>query len=319
MLAPMDIPGMAAAGTAVEPWLVPVVVVGVVLVVLAGLVTALVLRRGSSASAPAAAEAPGPAKGQADDVDDLRRFLEFPPGSGTAPPPRGWAALAPATGAAQPAPVPHARRDAVLVLTAMALTALLLLGIAAAVATAAGAGGRHEGHGRHGQRAGSAATDRGAPDGMEARLTFSGLVLEPRAVGVTATYPVVEVTTEGNRSRARVEFPTFNCLSAAAPVDPVAAGCTPSVPEYAELRSPDLVVTPAGRGFRVTGRFPTEVRPNGSAPVATGRIYELRITVTTANGTAPEGWQPADGVLELGSERADTVDGTGLNVLRSPS
>jgi hypothetical protein len=304
MLTPMDIPGAAAAGTAVVPWLVLVVVLGVVLVVLAGLVTALVLRRGSTRSAPA--------EDQADDVDDLGRFLEFPPGSGTAAAPTGWAALAPATGADQPAPVPRARRDAVLVLTAMTLTALLLLGIAAAVAAT-------RADGPHGQRAGSAATDRDAPDGVEARLTFGGLVLEPRAVGVTATYPVVELSTEANRSRARVEFPTFNCLSAAAPVDPVAAGCTPSVREYAELRSPDLVVTAAGHGFRVTGRFPTEVRPNGSAPVPTGRGYELRITVTPADGEAPDGWQRADGVLELGAERADTVDGTGLNVLRSPS
>ena len=120
-------------------------------------------------------------------------------------------------------------------------------------------------------------------------------------------------------ARARVEFPTFNCLSAAAPADPVAAGCTPSVPEYADLRSPDLVVTSTGNGFRVTGRFPTEVRPNGSAPVPTGRIYELRIIVTPGDGTAPDGWQPAEGVLELGSERAETVGHPGVNVLRSSS
>jgi hypothetical protein len=190
----------------------------------------------------------------------------------------------------------------------MSLTALLLLGIAAAVAAA----GRTDG--QHGQR-----TPRRAPETVAARLTFGGLVLEPRAVGVTAAYPKVEVSTEGDRARARVEFPTFNCLSAAAPVDPVAAGCTPSVPEYAELRSPDLVITSDGDGFRVTGRFPTEVRPNGSAPVPTGRVYELRITVTPAAGTAPDGWQPADGVLELGSARTETVGAPGVNVLRSSS
>jgi hypothetical protein len=319
MLTPMDIPGAAAAGTAVVPWLVLAVVLGVALVVLAGLGTALVLRRGSTGSAPAAAEPLGPADDQADDVDDLGRFLEFPPGSGTAPEPTGWAALAPATAADRPAPVPRARRDAVIVLTAMSLTALLLLGIAAAVAATTGAGGRHGEHERHAQRVGSAATDRGAPDGVQARLTFGGLVLEPRTVGVTATYPTVEMSADGDRARARVEFPTFNCLSAAAPVDPVAAGCTPSVTEYAELRVPDLVVTTHRDGFHVTGRFATEVRPNGSAPVPTGRVYELRITVTPADGTGPDGWQPADGVLELGSERADTVDGPGLNVLRSTS
>jgi hypothetical protein len=311
MLTRMDIHGPAATGTGAVPWLVLVVVLGVALVVCAGLVTALVLRRGSTASA-AAAEPPA-----AGAQDDLPRFLEFPPGAGTAAAPTGWAALTPppvpASDVERPAPAARTRRNTVVVLTAMSLTALLLLGIAAAVGAATRADGRH------GQRAGSATTPRGAPDGVTARLTFGGLVLEPRAVGVTATYPAVEVSTGGDRARARVEFPTFNCLSAAAPVDPVAAGCTPSVTQYAELRSPDLVVISDGNGFRVAGRFPTEVRPNGSAPVPTGRVYELRITVTPADGTAPDGWQPADGVLELGSARAETVDGPGVNVLRSPS
>jgi hypothetical protein len=212
------------------------------------------------------------------------------------------------TVAERPAPAARPRRDTVVVLTAMSLTALLLLGIAAVVAAA------DRTDEQHGHR-----TSRRAPETVAARLTFGGLVLEPHAVGVTATYPAVEVSTEGDRARARVEFPTFNCLSAAAPADPVAAGCTPSVPEYAELRSPDLVVTSEGNGFRVTGRFPTEVRPNGSAPVPTGRVYELRITVTPADGSAPDGWRPADGVLELGSARAETVGNPGVNVLRSSS
>jgi hypothetical protein len=214
--------------------------------------------------------------------------------------------LAPATEGAPTAP-PRARRTAVVVLTAMSLTALLVVGLVLAVA----ATGRPDG--RHGQRAPRAA----APHAVAARLSFGGVVLEPRAVGVTATYPTVEVSGTGARARARVELPTFNCLSAAAPVDPVAAGCSPSVTEYAELHSPDLVVTPDGDGFRVTGRFATEVRPNGSAPVPTGRVYELRITVAPAHGAAPHGWRPADGVLELGSGRAETVDGPGVNVLRS--
>lgn len=303
----MDIPGAAATGTGAVPWLVLVVVLGIAVVTLAGLVTALLLRRGSTGSAPAA-QIPD----AAEDQDDLARFLDFPPGSGAPAAPTGWAALAPApapvTVAERPAPVARRRRDTVVVLTAMSLTALLLLGIAAALAPA------DRTDEQHGQR-----PSRRAPETVAARLTFGGLVLEPRAVGVTATYPVVEVSTEGNHARARVEFPTFNCLSAAAPADPVAAGCTPSVPEYAELRSPDLVVTTAGNGFRVTGRFPTEVRPNGSAPVPTGRTYELRITVTPADGTAPDGWQPADGVLELGSARAETVGHPGVNLLRSSS
>jgi hypothetical protein len=306
MLTRMDIPGAAATSTGAVPWPVLVVVLGIAVVTLAGLVTALLLRRGSTGSAPAA-EIPD----AAEDQDDLARFLDFPPGSGAPAAPTGWAALAPppapVTVAERPAPAARTR-DTVVVLTAMSLTALLLLGIAAALAAA------DRTDGEHGQQ-----TSRRAPETVAARLTFGGLVLEPRAVGVTATYPVVEVSTEGGRARARVEFPTFNCLSADAPADPVAAGCTPSVPEYAELRSPDLVVTSEGKGFRVTGRFPTELRPNGSAPVPTGRIYELRITVTPADGTAPDGWQPADGVLELGSARAETVGHPGVNVLRSSS
>jgi len=302
----MDIPGAAAAGTAAVPWVVLVAVLGVALVVLAGLITALVLRRGSAGSAPAA-ETPAPPP----DEDDLVRFLEFPPGSGATPAPTGWAVLAPATGTDPAAPAPRGRRTAILVLAAMSLTALLLVGLVVAVAAAGGRDGRH---GQHGQR-----EARAAPGAVAARLTFGGVVLEPRAVGITATYPTVEVSGDRSRARARVQFPTFNCLSAAAPADPVAAGCTPSVTEYAELRSPDLVVTPDRDGFVVSGRFPTELRPNGSAPVPTGRVYELRITVTPADGAAAHGWQPADGVLELGSSRAETVDAPGVNVLRSAS
>jgi hypothetical protein len=114
-----------------------------------------------------------------------------------------------------------------------------------------------------------------------------------------------------------VEFPTFNCLTGDAPADPVAAGCARAGTEYAELRSPALLVHPDGDGMQITGRFPTEVHPNGSAPAATGRVYELRITVTPAGGAAEDGWRPARGTLELGPGRATTVDVPGLNVLRS--
>jgi hypothetical protein len=312
MLGPMDIPGAAATGTVPVPWLVLGVLLGVGLVVLVGLGTTLLLHRRPDRIARSGPGAPAPTGG-----DDLPGFLESPPGSATPDPPAGWAVLAapPAAPPAAPTAVsaPRAGRDTLVAGLAMAVTAVLLLGAAAAVA----ATWRSDGRPAHHRSPGS--PTRGSGEGAEARLTFGGLVLEPRAVGVTATYPVVEISADGDRARARVEFPTFNCLSAAAPVDPVAAGCTPSVTEYGELHSPDLVVTSDGNGFRVTGRFPTEVRPNGSAPVTTGRVYELRITVTPAVGTAPGGWQPADGVLELGSARAETVDGFGVNVLRSPS
>jgi hypothetical protein len=291
MLAPMDIPG-AAAGTATVPWLVLGLVVGAALVLLAGLTTAVALRRSRRAGAPEDLDGP---------QDDLPGFLEAPPGSAAAPAPReGWAALAPPPPAAPTGP--PRRRDTLVVLAAMGATALLLVGAAAVVAAAA----RPDDRRPH--------ADRSRP--AEARLTFGGLVLEPRAVGVTATYPVVEVTAEDGRARAQVEFPTFNCLSAEAPADPVAAGCTRSVTESAELASPDLVVQGDGAGLRIAGRFPTEVRPNGGPPTATGRVYELRITVVPTAGGTGGGWRPAEGELELGAERAATVDEPGANLLR---
>lgn len=290
----MDIPG-AAAGTATAPWLVLGLVIGSGLVLLAGLIAAVAVRRSRPTTRPGAVPA-------GSGGDDLPGFLEAPPGSSGPPVAReGWAALAPPPVAA-PSDPPRRRHDTLVVLTAMAATALLLVGAAAAVAAASRPDGRRP--------------PASAGDGAAARLTFGGLVLEPRAVGVTATYPVVEVTTENGRARAHVEFPTFNCLSAEAPTDPVAAGCTRSVTEYAELSSPDLVVQGDGEGLRIAGRFPTEVRPNGSPPSATGRVYELRITVVPADGAGEGGWRPAEGELELGSERAPTVGEPGVNVLR---
>jgi len=268
------------------PWPVLGVVLGVLLVLLAGLAAALVLRR---RAAPPRDERPA-----AD--DDLPGFLESPPGSRAAAAPAGWAVLA-TPGAAPPAPPARSRRDTVVILTVMAVTALLLIGVAAAVAAGSRADDRH-GHAERSER----------PEAAAARLTFGGIVLEPRAVGITATYPVIEVTTDGERSSARVEFPTFNCLAAEAPADPVAAGCTRSLPEYAELASPDLEVQRDGDGLRISGLFPTELRPNGSAPTPTGRAYDLRITVTPTDGSG-RGWRPADGVLELGSDRAVTTEG----------
>jgi len=283
----MDIPSAATAGPAVGPW----VVLGVGLVLLVGLGTALLLRRRTE---PASADPGG---------DDLPGFLESPPGSAAPVEPAGWASLA-----APPASTPAARprRDTFVTGTAMAVTALLLLGVAVVVAAVSRPEGRSAA-----ARPPAAASSR---PGAEARLTFGGVVLEPRAVGVTATYPVVELSTGPDGARARVEFPTFNCLTGDAPADPVAAGCTRSVTEYAELSSPGLVVRRDGDGLAVSGRFPTELRPNGGPPAPTGRVYELHLTVAPAGEPAQDGWRPARGVLELGSGRASTVDE--LSVLR---
>jgi hypothetical protein len=298
MLSAMDIPGAAATGTAAVPWLVVGVVLGVGLVILVGLGTALVLRWRS-----------GPAQ---DDPggDDLPGFLESPPGSATPAASAGWAALA--APPVHPEPVRRPGRDARVPAIAMAVTALLLSGAAAAVAATTS---RPDGRPAHTPASAAPTTTSGAA----ARLTFGGVVLEPRAVGVTATYPVVQVSGEDDATVARVEFPTFNCLTGDAPADPVAAGCARAGTEYAELRSPDLVVRTHGDVLQLAGRFPTELHPNGSAPSATGRSYELRITVTPVVGTARDGWRPARGTLELGPGRATTVDQPGLNVLRSGS
>jgi hypothetical protein len=297
------------------PWLVLGVVLGVLLVLLAGLTAALVLRRKAPGPPVAAPEAPATPAGYGE--DDLPGFLESPPGSGALPaaPQAGWAALTapPAAAAPPPPPAPRGRRDTVVVLTAMAVTVLLLVATAAAVAATSRPHDRREHH------PGAGAPVPRAGDGAAARLTFGGVVLEPRAVGVTATYPVVEVTTDGDGALAHVEFPTFNCLTEQAPADPVAAGCTRSQTEYADLTSPDLVVDRAGGGLRVSGLFPTELRPNGSAPVPTGRAYELEITVAPADGVPGQGWRPAEGVLQLGPGRAGTVDEPGVSVLRSGS
>jgi hypothetical protein len=294
MLGAMDIPSAAATGTDAAPWLVLGVVLGVGLVVLVGLGTAVVVRR-----------RPGPTP---DDPggDDLPGFLESPPGSASPAATAGWAALTPPPRPASAAA--RRRRDTLVPLIAMAVTALLLLGAAAVVAATSRPDGRPA-------QPPAPATAAGAA----ARLTFGGVVLEPRAVGVTATYPVVAVSSVGNKTMATIEFPTFNCLTGDAPADPVAAGCTRAGTEYAQLRSPDLVVRTDGDGLQITGRFPTEVRPNGSAPAATGRVYALRVTVTPAGGAAADGWRPARGTLELGPGRATTVDVPGLNVLRAGS
>jgi hypothetical protein len=322
MLGGMDIPAVAAA-----PWIALGVVAGILLVALAGLGVALARRGTRHPSVPEPAPSPDGHDDQDDghDRDDLPGFLDFPPGSAAEPtrPAGGWPALSgsPPPPAAAPAPAgDRSGTGTAATLTAMAATGLLLIGGAAAVAAAA----------RSPEPAASPApedddpipppaavpdpADPGAlataslpPDreGLSARLAFGGLVLERRAVGVTATYPVVRLSAAGEESLAHVELPTFNCLTDEAPEDPVAAGCSRSPTEYAELTAPDLTVQRDGPEVAIIGLFPTYLRPNGSAPVWTGRAYELSIRVA-AGGRSAQGRGPAEGWLRLGADRAHT-------------
>jgi hypothetical protein len=293
MLTGMDIP--VAAG----PWLVLGVVLGVLLPALAAL-GVLALRR---TRPERDAREPLPPAGF--DEDDLPGFLESPAGCVRTPAASGgWVAL---TAPAAPPPASPARRDfspTTAALAAMAGTALLLVGAAAAVATA-----------RTTESAGPAAGARGSepataaprPAEVSARLSFGGVVLERHAVGVTVAYPRVQVTARGGRAVAEVELVTYNCLRTDAPESPATAGCTPSVPEHAELTTPGLTVRSDGAGLRVSGRFATSSRSHGTAPAPTGRVYELTVRAAPADGRAGEGREPATGVLELGDDRVGTT------------
>lgn len=302
MLTGMDIP--VAAG----PWLVLGVVLGILLPLLAALAVLALRRRPARPEKP---PAPTPASaGLAQ--DDLPGFLESPPGSApTSAAVGGWAALSsPVT--PPPAPDrPPERSGSIGVLVAMAVTALVLIGAAAAVA-AAGIGdpAADRSHARDDARGAHARTTEAArSETASARLTFGGVVLERHAVGVTVAYPRVRVSADGDRATAEVELPTFNCLRGDAPEDPVPAGCTRSVTEHAELSTPDLEVAADGAGLRLSGRFASVLRPNGSPPEATGRVYELVVRVAPRDGRAGEGAEPATGLLQLGDDRVATDHG----------
>jgi hypothetical protein len=312
MLIGMDISAATITATTV-PW----VVLGIVLLALAALVAVRMLRRtGDRQEVPPSPESARlSASGYRE--DDLAGFLDSPPGFGGEPaaPPRGWPALSsppvllPAT--ATSADASRSRTGTAGVLTAMAVAALLLVGSAAVVAGSA----RSPGSSRDPAppttpRDDDTASAPPRPGDRAARLTFGGVVLERRAVGVTVTYPGIRFSSNGGRALAHVELPTFNCLSDEAPDDPIGAGCTRSVTEYADLAAPDLVVRSDGDRLRLSGRFPTYLRPNGSPPVRTDRSYELVITVAPEDAGSTDAVRRAEGVLELGSDRArTTVDG----------
>jgi hypothetical protein len=292
MLTGMDIPA-AAAG----PWIVLGVVLGVLLLSAAVLAASLVLRDRT----PRAGTEASPCAG--DDDDDLPGFLESPPGSAGAAsgPVQGWAVLTAPSAPPAAAPAPRSRWDTAGVLAALALVGALLVGVAAALAVAS----RSE----HVATPSGRAAPEPAADHLAVRLTFDGVILERRTVGVTATYPHVRLESDGEQTVAHVGLPTFNCLTAEAPDDPIAAGCTPAGTEYADLATPALTVRREDGRVQISGRFETYLRPNGTPPVSTGRAYELAMTAEPVGETRPGTWLPAAGELRLGDDAAAATGG----------
>ena len=158
-------------------------------------------------------------------------------------------------------------------------------------------------------------------DGLAVSVSFGGVVLEQRAVGLTVTYPSLSVTTDGRRSLAHLRLPTYNCLTAGPtaepPADPAAAGCATSLVEYAELGDPQLQVHRDGDRLDVAGLFPTYLRPTGSSAVWTDRAYQLTASTAPA-GPVTEGRAAATGVVRIGLGSAQTVADLGVNVVQLP-
>ncbi|MCW2582789.1 MAG: rane protein of unknown function, partial [Klenkia sp.] len=153
-------------------------------------------------------------------------------------------------------------------------------------------------------------------DGLSARLSFGGIVLEPRAVGATVTAPALSLSTDGDTGLVHLTLPTWNCLEAVAPVDPAAAGCTPALTEYADLATPELRVTARDGEFEISGDFATYTRPNGSAPTYTGRSYSLTVQAGP-DGRFRDGAAPATGEFSLGGSSTSTLADDGLSVVQT--
>jgi hypothetical protein len=341
MLTPMD---LAAAWAG--PWLVLGVVIGLVLAGVLAMAIRAGHRTRPPATAPDQPEQPEQPQGWVD--DDLPGFLEQPPGvapdvrtpESAAPTPDPPLA-APTQRRRVPA---HARGGPTApepgrVLVLLASVALVLVGIAAALGVATTDGPPTAADPRPSAEQDPRPTwdlpdltafperpepgDPGAgrlaaasvpigDDGALARLAFEGVVLERKAVGVAVAYPSVSVTAAevpGGPALAHVVLPLWNCLTDTAPEDAEAAGCRRLPTEYADLPSPALTVADDGEGLRISGRFATYLRPNGTAPEWTGRVYPLAVRVQ------PDG-KGATGALHLGTERAESVDDLRLSELR---
>lgn len=300
MLVGMDI---GAARASVEPWVALGIVVGIAALLLTGVGALLVAgRRSARRDSPAAPEARWP-------DDDLPGFLATPPGSAQRRAGDAVVPLAvPAPRANGPSrPVPPSVRSLAVGAAALLLAATVVVAAVAAAVPRERAGAGRDGHADRGQPHRPAGGDPHSRDGAtaEARLRFGGVVLEERAVGVTATYP--QLVLDGGV--ASLTLPTWNCLASEAPEDPVVAGCAAGRTEYAELGTPGLAVTRTGDGLRLRGEFRTATRPTSGPDEPTGRSYELLITVTADDRPGAGRWTPASGELELGGRRAESVEG----------
>ncbi|WP_166531934.1 hypothetical protein [Blastococcus xanthinilyticus] len=286
-------------------WLLVGAVLGVLAVVAVALCVAAarVLARGGAARRrPGATPRPVPAT--AGPVDDLADFLEHPPGTRPAGPgPAGWAALAPPppAPAAPPARRDDGRRRALVPLAAGGLVALAVVGTAAAVVAGSGTGDRPPAAATR-PREGAPAGGGGAERPVVAELSAAGLVLEPRAVGITAAYPELRLGFGDGGAQLDLRLPTYNCLTTAPPPDPVAAGCAAAQVEHASLSTPRLRVERNGEELTLRGEVATSTRPGGSPPEPTGRVYDLELTL--APGGGPGTGSSFVGELTLGSGTA---------------
>ncbi|MGY1915484.1 hypothetical protein [Blastococcus sp. SYSU DS0973] len=285
-------------------WLVVGVVLGVLAVgaVVAG-VAAARRRSGTAGDRPA-----GAPDGR---VDDLADFLAHPPGTRPeAPASTGWATLAP-TPPVGPPPRDEERRRAHLPLAVLCVAALALVGTAAAIA----AGSRSGDEPTPAQprspepvpTAGGATDDR-----LVADVAVAGLVLEPRAVGITAAYPELQLTSDDGTARLELRLPTYNCLAAEPPPDPVAAGCVATPVEHATLGPEQLLIERDGDRLTVRGHAATATHPGGSPPEPTGRVYQLELSLAPSGTPAADGSRPAVGTLRLGSGTAPVLPATSV-------
>ncbi len=255
----------------------------------------------------------------APEVDDLPGFFDSPPGSPAAP------ATAQSTVDPRPAPAappspPRGPRRRGPVVAAVAVL-VVLAGATAVGLTLPRDDGRRTTAAPTGESARPSSPAPTAPpgpltaaaagdladldlppgdDGFTAALSSTGVVLEPQAVGVTVAYPQLTVGADGVRAVAHLELAVWNCLGQEPPVDPAAADCRRSLTEHADLGSPDLQVTRTADGLRLSGTFATYLRPNGAAPVYTGRSYPLEVQVEEAAGSPT-------GTLRLGGDEAMLV------------